>query len=56
MKNNSSHWQRNTIPYDVAYVADSLKNFRREQLADPDLACRWFEFAKHFSQMELSPN
>ncbi len=50
----SNYWQRSTISFNLTEVADVLQNFRSEDLADPNSAKRWIEFAKRISQMNLT--
>jgi predicted ATP-dependent Lon-type protease len=50
----STYWQRSHVAFDPQWVADALRHFRREDLADPVSARRWVEFAKNFSQMDLT--
>lgn len=50
----SLYWQKSSVQYNGSSIANTLKNFRREDLADPVSARRWFQFAKNFSQMTLT--
>ena len=51
----SGFWQRSQVSYNPNDIANMLRSFRREDLADPHSAWRWVEFAKQFSQMDLTP-
>lgn len=53
---NSNFWRREETPFNSSSVYAVLKNFRSSDLGDPELSRRWFEFAKDFSQMSLSPS